>query len=327
VRVYFLGAGASKAFYCNLPLASELTLDSLLHDSTYEVLEQTPPVDAIQVLRSFAAGSGLPEDQRKQPIETILGAFEGHRYEYLSLQFCLAARLWVPDHADLSHLRNWLEQVRRKGDAIVTTNYDTVLERAIAKLTKAPDSRPLAKRGLLNYGVERDLIAPDYEELAEGAAPRSVTLLKLHGSISWSLCGDCKKARLHPAYRSGATDALAGTKCCCGGELWPILVGPADKRYDHPLIIARIVNTARRLLSQANEIVFVGFSMNPEDEGIRGILTKAHAIAHTQKVTIVDKKAEQLLPVYEHICGGAAIVPFPSGWQEYLHKHKPPAFG
>ena len=318
MRVYFLGAGASKSFYSKLPTATELTLEGLVDPSTYEALEQTPPCDAIDALRSFAARSGLSEAQRKQPIEEILDIFEGHRHEYLSLQFCLLGRLWLPDHVGSSLIKSWLQSIRRNGDAIITTNYDTVLERGVSKLTNTLDSRPMRERRLLNYGVDRDLLVPGYEMLARDAVPESITLLKLHGSISWSYCGGCRRARLDPVYKSEATDALAGAKkCACGGELSPILVGPAKKEYEHP-VIASILNTAEKMLQQADEIIFAGFSMSSGDEAVRKLVTEAHKIARTPRVILVDKQAERLKSVYENIYGKSVLHVLEKGWQEYL---------
>lgn len=318
MRVYFLGAGASKSFYNKLPTATELTLESLLDPGIYEALEQTPSSDAIKALQSFATSKRLSETQRNQPLEEILDIFEGHRYEYLSLQFCLAGRLSTPDQESTSLLKNWLDAVRENHDAIITTNYDTVLERGISKLTKAPDSRPMAKRGLLNYGVERHLLMPDYEMLAHDSVPDSIALLKLHGSIGWSYCGACRRATLHPVYKNEAKDALAGKTCACGGELSPIIVGPARKQYEHP-VIADIFNTATKELQQADEVVFAGFSMSSGDEAIRTLVTEAHKVARTRRVILVDKQAERLKNVYESIYGKTVVNVFSKGWQEYLH--------
>jgi len=253
----------------------------------------------------------------KQPIEEILGFFNGHRYEYLSLQFCLLKRLWVSDRGKTSILRDWLQNVRKNRDTIITTNYDTVLERGISKLTSAPDPRPMKERGLLNYGVRPDLLMLGYEKLAYDAAPGSITLLKLHGSISWSYCAKCEKAKLHPLDRNAANSALAGETCACGGELSPILVGPAGKQYEHP-VIASVVNTASEILQQADEIVFAGFSMSIGDEAIRNLLAKAHNIAATRRVTVVDKQAERLKGNYKNVYGETALELLHMDWREHL---------
>jgi NAD-dependent SIR2 family protein deacetylase len=297
MKVYFLGAGASKSFYPSLPTASELTLDSLLDSSTYD----DAPSDAMGVLRSFAGSRKLSAAQRTQPIEEILDVFDGNRREYLSLQFSLLKRLWAPDKPDTSLLKNWLAGVRQSKEVLITTNYDTVLERGFYKTYSGPkvNGKKLME-GPFNYGVDRKLLMSNYENLACDSTSGSTPLLKLHGSISWSYCQSCRRAALHPAYKRKGTDAFAGEKCDCGGGLSPILVGPAKKQYDHPLI-SNIVETAREVLQKANEIVFAGFSMSQGDEQIRGLLAGAHVVAHTKSVVIVDKKACELRPEYQKI--------------------------
>lgn len=315
MRVYFLGAGASKSFYSKLPTAGELTLENLIKPSSYK--DDDAPSDAVETLRSFAESRKLSAEQRTQPIEEILDIFEGNRHEYLSLQFCLSKRLWISDDSDTSRLANWLKGVRKRGAVLITTNYDTALERGISKLTQVPDSRPLRERELLNYGVDRALLMSNYQALARDSSSRSITILKLHGSISWSYCESCGKGRLDPRYKDEATNALAGETCKCGGDLSPILVGPARKQYDHP-VIADVVSTAREALRQAGEIVFAGFSMNDGDEKVAELLGRAHVEAHTGRVVIVDNNACSLKPRYQQIYPDVDLQTYQMDWAEYL---------
>jgi NAD-dependent SIR2 family protein deacetylase len=315
MRVYFLGAGASKSFYNKLPTASQLTFERLIEPSSYENGEA--PSDAIAALRSFAESRKLSVEQRTQPIEEILDIFEGNRHEYRSLQFCLCRRLRVSVDSGTSRLANWLMGIRKNGAVLITTNYDTLLEHGISKLTQVPDSRPQRERGLLNYGVDRARLMPNYQALARDSSPRSITILKLHGSIGWSYCESCGKGRLDPLYRDEATNALAGETCKCEGDLSPILVGPARKQYDHP-VIADVVSTAREVLRQAGKIVFAGFSMNDGDEKVAELLSRAHAEAHTGCVVIVDNNACSLKPRYQQIYPDVDLQTYQMDWAEYL---------
>ncbi len=157
--------------------------------------------------------------------------------------------------------------------------------------------------------------------------PGSITLLKLHGSISWNCCATCKKAALHPTYKNAANNALAGERCRCGGGVSPILVGPANKNYDSPLIQC-IFDQAGAALRRAQEVIFVGFSMNDGDQGIRRLVADAHVAAQTGRITIVDtvdktdkhaaERAEQITRVYQGLYGGSTITRFDNGWQDYL---------
>jgi SIR2-like domain len=276
MRVYFLGAGASKSLYpgspnssptrswrLGLPTASELSLNHLFSAPNYE----SPPFCAIESLRSFACLQKLGPTPLQKPIEDVLDIFEGHDDQFRNLRICLVRRLWVRDTMNTGPLVKWLHLVRKTGAVLITTNYDTVLERGIAKLTKPIDPRHLTDRGFIDYGIEPDVLLQEYQGVARGASPKSIHLLKLHGSVSWGYCNMCQKAAMDPVYRSLAEDTLSDAATC----LSPILVGPAKKLYDHP-IIERIFRSAKEALGQAEEIVFAGFSLSTSDERIRELL-------------------------------------------------------
>jgi NAD-dependent SIR2 family protein deacetylase len=252
-------------------------------------------------------------------VENVLDIFEGHNKEYRALRICLMSRLWVHDTSNTGPLVKWLACVRESRAALLTTNYDTVLERGIGKLTTPVNRRPLRDRGLIDYGVAPGLLAPKYCGVARSAWPNSILLLKLHGSISWAFCETCKTGELDPAYRDLAGNALAGAENCanCSSLLSPVLVGPTKKQYRHP-IIESIFRSAREALEQADEIVFAGFSLSPSDERIRELLAHARQIARTTRVFIVDQNSEGLRERYREVYGDAVQEIAPMDWRQYL---------
>jgi hypothetical protein len=311
MRVYFLGAGASKSFYPALPTASELTLRQLPNRSNYEA----PPCGAIESLRVFAYSQKQPLDA---PIENIVDLFDTQSDQFLNLRICLMSRLWVGDRANIGPLVSWLANVRESGAVLLTTNYDTVLERGIAKSTKPIDPRSLRDRGLIDYGIKQGLLLPGYQGVACSASPNSIRLLKLHGSISWEYCAVCNKGALDPAYRDRAADALSGIDVCenCSSPLSPVLVGPAKKHYNHS-ITDSIFGCAKQSLEQAEQIVFAGFSLGDGDDGIRELLWCAHRKARTARVFVVDqsdKTKERYRDIYQD---ALQDVP-PMDWKQYL---------
>ncbi len=333
MRVYFLGAGASKSFYpgspdsklaqfkrLGLPTASELTLNHLLNASHYE----TPPCHEIESLRSFAHLQQADRTLLDAPVENVLDIFDRHEDQFRNLRICLVSRLWVRDLADTRPLVEWLRLVRNLRAVLLTTNYDTVLERGIGKLTRGVDGRHRRDRGLMDYGVESSMLFEKYQGVARGASPNSILLLKLHGSISWGYCKMCQKAVMDPAYRGLAEDALSGTATCpeCSGPLLPILVGPAKKSYDQP-IIETIYASAKRILEVADEIVFAGFSLNRGDKTIKELLFRSHQIARTSRVFVIDNSDDdrtrcELKARYREVYGDALQEIIPTDWRQYL---------
>jgi NAD-dependent SIR2 family protein deacetylase len=237
---------------------------------------------------------------------------------YQALRICLMNRLWLADVWGTAEMTGWLQNIESSKDILITTNYDTLLERAIHRL-RFKQGLHRKDMGLLDYGVPGEFLAPGYERLAYTMSPDAILLLKLHGSISWSYCNNCKKAELDPTYMGQASNALSGADHCptCGLSLSPILVGPGHKKYNHP-IINEIRAVACNMLSQANEVVFVGFSLNQNDHQVYQLLAASHKIAKTESVMLVDPRADLLLPIYQTIYGDVVTCHPQNSWKEYL---------
>lgn len=319
MRVYFLGAGSSKALcpdswpYKGLPLASELTIEHLLDLSNYSSANPELMM-AIEVLKNRIAPQHF-----KKSVEEVIPEIISDATLYQALRICLVSRLWIADVWGTAEMSNWLDDVSSCKDALITTNYDTLLERGIHR-RKGVYKPGLARHemGLVGYGVPANLLAAGYEQVAHNISSEAILLLKLHGSISWSYCENCKKAELDPAYMSRASDALSGSGCTkCGFIASPILVGPARKLYDH-LIIENIFATAQTVLKQAHEITFAGFSLNDGDEKIRELLAESHKAANTKSIVIVDPSAQELVPKYQAIYGDVVKAHSERNWKQYL---------
>lgn len=335
MRVYFLGAGASKSIYPGppttskpgLPTAKELTLDHLLNPSSY--CNPGDGTDHIVPLRAFISAHALPPSFGQKPIEDVLGFFEDYPEEYCHLAICLLRRLWVPNTANISVLRDWLTEVRERGDVVLTTNYDTVVERGIGTFPgrTAPAGGGIAhttleSSGLIDYGVPREMLAGN--KIDAPTQQNSILLLKIHGSISWSYCESCKTARLNPTHRSEAESTLIGNgdcKNCLKSKMRsPIFVPPTkDKSYNQPVI--RVVwKRAEEVLEKADEIIFAGFSLSTSDVKITQLLMRSHAIARTSRVLIVDRDTDGLTDRYRQVYGDAVQETGPTDWREYLEK-------
>lgn len=88
----------------------------------------------------------------------------------------------IPEHESF-----WTAIFKRRADvAVLTTNYDVLPERGIRH-----EPRPRVSRPGFHYGFGPETLAgggyPSYSHLQKIATAGSVPLLKLHGSISWSL--------------------------------------------------------------------------------------------------------------------------------------------
>ncbi len=318
-RVYFLGAGASKTIYPDLPLAKDLTLRSLVEYGNAHNEERA--YEPLRQLRLLLEGPFRGMDT--SPIEEVLGKAELAGPDRTSIVQCILYRLSLEKGGYPPLLRTWLIQVRSKGHAIVTTNYDTVCERNLEQDGAGSVLRAGLK--LLDYGISDDLCVQNGPTLwRECQSDKCLLLLKLHGSVSWSRClnASCGRYMLSPVALFQAPEAMDDPyvhwAACpdCGGEPGYVLVPPVkNKQYDDKAL-GQIWTRAKQVLRSAREIVFAGYSLPPSDEMVREMLCDARDSQKNQKVIVVNKNAsaaQQFKGIYDDlVCEGG------SDWCRYL---------
>ncbi|HXX99843.1 MAG TPA: hypothetical protein VEI54_02910 [Candidatus Limnocylindrales bacterium] len=79
-----------------------------------------------------------------------------------------------------------------------------------------------------------------------------------------------------------------------------------------------IWDKAERVLSESDHIVFAGFSLDPNDRGITGLLHRAARSQRPRRVTVVRRgRNPEVLERYKAIYGDRVEV-YDSGWAQYL---------
>lgn len=316
---YFVGAGASKAFYPALPLANEMTLRYLLD-------RRGSPIgfdQAIENVERYVADRRWPYEKRLIPFEQIYLEFPKN-LEPLdpreNLELCLFRKLSTEGTS--GSLGSWPKDCLNSNHPILTTNYDTVIEWDVENFHFAPVG--YGDSGIVDYGVPDHLCLP-----LPSAGPRldgksnRLLLLKLYGSKGWSRCEDCGKYLLERIYEHGAEDAIIGRGKCngCGGKRRNAVFVPlVGEKIPNDIALKAIWERAEQVLSQSRQIVFAGFSLNPDDQGIRELLKRAFSARNTYKVTVVlNKHHPQIIERYREIYGDL-VTSFDSGWVQYLRE-------
>lgn len=318
---YFLGAGASKALYPTLPLASEMTLEYLLD-------RRGSPVGsdgAIQQVEDYIAAQSWLKDKRRIPFEEIYPCFPKNEkpfYPRENLELCLFRKLRIDQPPVGGNMDSWLEKTLYSNCPVLTTNYDTVIEWHVENLAIGPVG--FGDSGLVDYGVPDDLCLP-----LTTAGPRldgrgeRLLLLKLYGSISWSRCEECHKYLLERIHDYGADNAIVGRGKCggCGGtRRGAVFVPLAGQKIPDDTALRTIWDRAEQALRQARWIVFAGFSLNLNDRSVRELLRGAFSAHKPEKVVVVlDRKNSEVLGRYEEIYGHRVEL-YDSGWQQYLEE-------
>jgi len=140
------------------------------------------------------------------------------------------------------------EREQSRADAIITFNYDTLVEDGLSRL-KIPFS----------YGFEKNL--PDFDasarcvpaaaSIADSAA--AIHVLKPHGSINWALVPSNKRLTIFGAYEDVRKQGLN-----------PLLV-PPTWRKDPTVELSDVWDDAVSAVRSATRIIIVGYSIPPTD--------------------------------------------------------------
>lgn len=196
MRVVVLGAGASKSYARSstglaMPLASEIfeTFEQLplsrdplvLSHSVIGYVKQTRGIPFEVFLRSRVDVEAFHSEVREALQKAIADgdhlAQIANFGAYVQLTFLLAFTINQVQNGPPSEAHLALARHLRPDDVVLTFNWDTLMDRALAIATDwTPD---------VGYGVEPRMLYRDSWRRAVTGRNQSPTLLKLHGSTNW----------------------------------------------------------------------------------------------------------------------------------------------
>jgi len=323
--VLVLGAGATKA--CNGPLTNEILFEAdqavsnieregylSLLDRFLEDVFRLPP----RSLRARFSYPGLPlimslidtAIDRGQPLQS--------KYNVATLREVRAAIEYVI-FAVLEHkLRGAIPPLHSRATdllfragmepRIISLNYDIIADNMLA--ARSQDRFP-------DYGC--DIQTEIYRNWGKAGK-----LFKLHGSLNWLYCPNCNRLdvavsrsgwgfskALEQLFMSDGGEAndlehrytCHGSPCKnCGTFVRPVMITPTQKKdYRNPHI-AQVWYKAEEVLRSANAVIFVGYSMPPDDVEVVYLFKRGleHLPAH--QITVVEFDKENR-PVTENEVG------------------------
>ncbi|AEM48073.1 hypothetical protein Acife_1950 [Acidithiobacillus ferrivorans SS3] len=226
-------------------------------------------LDNIETLLSLAAAS--PDVDIKKAIALAIGAtINFYQKNYNHSVSLLKAPLVTVKYTDESLRRDFyqysaaimsgdeggLAQRDRMANTIISFNYDTMIEDA------------LAGRGLcFTYGF--DALPPDSHCIMQGDSlpERACHLLKLHGSINWSEEGSHEVGVVGKKYLYSSFDDLIENS----SDRTPLIIPPWWKK-DPVGIFNGIWGKAIDRLRTATRIIFIGYSCPPTDQYVKYLL-------------------------------------------------------
>ena len=189
-------------------------------------------------------------------------------------------------------------------DVIITTNYDTNVDVALYELVYDPQYAPLT-----DIDLGADFYDPDEDDTPAFSEPlAAIALYKLHGSTNWLYCPRC--SRIYVAAFGQSVAYLAKPKthwereCYCGySSLEPVLVAPSSVQDIVNPHLNYIWLRSYHALENADEWIFVGYSLPPEDLAVRSLLFRAadgmwERRGRQPKVTVVCPRDEGIKAQY-----------------------------
>jgi len=171
-------------------------------------------------------------------------------------------------------------------NSFITFNYDLLLDKAVV----------INDRGLLgDYAVPfaSVLSFDQYERILRNERlPSDVDILKLHGSLNWAVCTQCKAPHLASYWQY---NHLPHDHCRrCQSSLSPVLVSPTPrKKIEERPFLAGVWQKALEVIRQANEIVVIGYSFPEADVEAKRLFERALVgCASRPRVFLVERKCE-----------------------------------
>lgn len=179
-------------------------------------------------------------------------------------------------------------QRRTRHDTVITFNYDLVLDHALYGIGVEP-----------NYHLDAFVPGPAY--LVKRQPMLSV--LKLHGSINWGVCPDCRALHGMQSRKPGQTLRWFPFPACanCKQQIYqPLLVPPTWNKHEHRDILQKVWKEAFEEMRAATRICVIGYSMPESDAYFKYLLTLALAEnTHLSKLIVVDLSSSDVRTRWE----------------------------
>jgi NAD-dependent SIR2 family protein deacetylase len=190
--------------------------------------------------------------------------------------------------ARVTMARRLLDVAEARGVAMISTNYDELLEYHVYRQMVERERLNFDSQGvkIINRKINFGLSWRDGDVRGKIWFPpvaSKFSVLKLHGSTLWFKCNGCGWVVCVDAIISEHQNCLeilcnqAGSlKCDCGStQLGPLIVGPSLVRDTRDGGILSVWRTAEEQLRNAKVWAVVGYSLPPEDVEILGMMLRA----------------------------------------------------
>jgi hypothetical protein len=209
---------------------------------------------------------------------------------------------------------------KTKEVSIITTNYDLVIDLAFEAALSSHR---------VDYGIP-------YRDVDDGELIRTqprdplFRYYKLHGSLNWLKCESCGQYYINP-YGSIVSNAFRerlddNNTCVCSARLRlsNVLITPSFVRDIRDSNLLQIWKGALEAIRTADKLVIIGYSLPPEDLGIKSIFIRALNSRKKGSLAVdVVQMGDSALGNYESLFGRKKFNYHNKGLAPYLQKAVP----
>lgn len=310
-KVVILGAGASAGYENSEIGLRAPTANDFLQKARQLILDGHMNADLFRNLISFLCkyynlheSRWLTSNINIEEVLTILdldtGKFSMAREELIKLIYLTLDKILYGDPCP--HHKVIIEQFD-ESDTIINFNWDLLVDNIIS-LSSSQNQRPDYCRDFEKIFLNEHW----HDSMAISSGPK---LLKMHGSLNWMYCNNCKSTYAY--ILSGKTGAEQiqdphneRLKCqkCNGFKMEPVIIPPSlGKPYDKWPAIDSIWIEAANALKGAEEVAVIGYSLPVTDFKAKWLFLESVAkrTSPLRKLTVVDKYPNGLFEKYKEI--------------------------
>jgi len=333
-KVYFLGAGATKAVAQDAPLNNEILEAAFSESGHHEISEEIEEIKTFLKIVFHDREDNIPRlgdilsfidfSLREKTI-----SIKNYHYEdFIRIRNSLVRLIAIVLKNNLIDLNSPATEdfVRNinENDSIISTNYDIVIDNALLSIKKNTNYGVKIRENILPLEFSDDRIrAASLVGMPLNIGP--IKLLKLHGSLNWLYCPKCDEVDITLGQKGVAEyinkeyELLCFNKFCTS-HYEPLIVTPTKfKAYENRLL-NKIWGISQECISKADELVFIGYSLPEADTEIRCLLLNGINMAEKKpKITFVDRpERSNDVDSYKRLFGEVNYMPV--GFIKYIEE-------
>lgn len=320
--IFFFGAGASAA-----ELPTSPTSYALYQDLQKRLRSDYPGLDTLRRFLSMwmtANGSEFPTlEELLAILDGCLSKGEpiGQSWSISQLARCREELIGfiyhvigessdnegarVPDNGLYIRL---LQRLPEHPVSLVSLNYDLLLDQALYRVGKHPDYDLDFKHLPYPHAARRHAAHHDAEKLDP------IKLFKLHGSLNWGYCESCFTTVMARIQTIGE-----GQPCpTCDGHLRALIIPPSPVKAPPSPFLSALWKKAEWELTQAQEIVFIGYSLSDADANIRYLLFRGFFNTRPRVTVVLNAQDEAVAGRYRRLFPSGVRFCY-DGFEGYLH--------